>query len=125
MITTRSAGPRYCTTFSDGKHEGCCDTTPDKGGGADGFRPHDLLEAALASCLNISVRMFSEKHGIPLSGVTTTVTLNREMPEESTFEYAVELEGTLTDAERRMLLDAASNCPVRRTLSKKLSFRPR
>ena len=38
------------------------DNTPDKGGKGAGFRPHELLEAALACCMNMSVRMYAESH---------------------------------------------------------------
>lgn len=52
-------------------------TTPDKGGGNQGFRPHELLEAALATCMNIHLRMYAANHGIELGEVTTKVTLDR------------------------------------------------
>src|SRR6266540_2895364 len=54
----------------------CADTTVDKGGGSAGFRPHDLLEAALASCLTMSLRMCAEKYDIPFSEIRTKVSLN-------------------------------------------------
>ncbi len=54
MIECRSDEARYKTIFTNGIHETCADTTADKGGGNAGFRPHDLMEAALASCLNMS-----------------------------------------------------------------------
>lgn len=50
MIETESRSEPYATRFSDGVQEALADTTADKGGGGAGFRPHDLLEAALATC---------------------------------------------------------------------------
>jgi putative redox protein len=40
------------------------DTTSGKGGYGDGFHPHELLEAALATCMNMTIRMYAQKHAI-------------------------------------------------------------
>jgi putative redox protein len=123
MIRTVSEQPPYKTRFTNGMDISFSDTTADKGGHGMGFRPHELLEAALASCLNMTLRMFAQEHSIPLSLVSTTVTLDRSRPDEVCFEYSVELSGDLSDAARQRLLEAARVCPVRRTLSKRLTFR--
>ncbi|HEX3104593.1 MAG TPA: OsmC family protein [Terriglobales bacterium] len=87
-----------------------------------GFRPHDLLEAALATCANISVRMYAADHGIPLRNVTTTVSLDKSHSDEVVFRYTVCLDGDLTEEHKDRLLQAVGACPVRRTLSRKISF---
>ena len=122
MICAKSDLTRYQTRFSDGKHEGVSDTTADKGGQHSGFRPHDLLEAALAACVNMTVRMYADNHGIPLRGVTTNVSLDRIHPDEVVFRYEVELDGELTEEQRNRLLQAAGACPIRKTLSKRIRF---
>lgn len=122
MIRATSDLARYVTRFSDGKHEGISDVTTDKGGAHSGFRPHDLLEAALASCVNMAVRMYADHHAIPLKGVTTKVSLERSHPEEVVFRYEVALEGELTPEQKSKLIHAAGACPVRQTLSKRISF---
>jgi putative redox protein len=122
MIHCTSEPSRYQTRFSDGAHHGISDTTADKGGSHSGFRPHDLLEAALATCVNMTVRMYADSHAIPLRTVATTVNLDRSHPDEVVFRYEVELDGDLTPEQRDKLSNAASACPVRRTLSKKLRF---
>jgi putative redox protein len=111
------------TEFSNGKTTSFSDTTLGKGGSGEGFRPHELLEAALASCMNMSLRMFAEKHSIPLASVITTVTLDRSSPNEVCFEYVVDLAGDLTEGDRRRLLEAVESCPVRHTLSREVVFR--
>lgn len=122
MIRAKSESTRYQTRFSDGEHEAISDTTADKGGAHSGFRPHDLLEAALATCVNMTVRMYADNHGIPLRGVTTSVSLDRTRPDEVVFRYEVEMDGELTAEQKASLLRAASACPVRRTLSKRIGF---
>ena len=64
MIRANSTPENYLTTVSNGEFTLPADTTADKGGGGQGFRPHDLLEAALASCMNMSLRMAAQKAGI-------------------------------------------------------------
>ena len=97
MITAKSERERYRTSFAGGKHRGFADATVEKGGGESGFRP--------------------------LAGVETKVSINRDKAGESVFEYSIELEGELTQKQRRELLKAAESCSVRQTLSRNISFR--
>ncbi len=124
MIKCSSAEANFETHFTDGKHQGVCDAPVEKGGGGAGFGPHELLEAGLAGCLNIWTRKYASEHQIPLAGITTEVSLNREVPGEAIFAYAIELHGPLTEAQRQELLLAAQSCPVHQTLSRKISFQP-
>jgi putative redox protein len=123
MVKATSESVWYQTQLTNGVHSIFSDTTRDKGGSESGFRPHDLLEAALASCMNITLRIYAEQHSIALSGVMTRVTLDRSNPEETIFEYEVELQGELSEQNRARLLDVAARCPVRKTLSKSVTFR--
>ncbi len=123
MIVSVSTKTPYATIFTDGKREAACDTTPDFGGSGSGFRAHDLLEAAFACCLNMTLRRYADKYQIPLSEAKVSVSLNRDDPEQTVFEYGVELQGDLTAAQRQKLMDLAALCPVKKTLSKHISFR--
>jgi putative redox protein len=123
MITTASSKPAYQVLFSNGVHRGTSDTTADKGGSNTGFRPHDLLEAAVGSCMNMWLQMYADQHQLPLQGVETTVALDRSDPEAVVFEYTIELTGNLTDDQHAKLLQIAETCPVRRTLSRKVLFK--
>lgn len=122
MIISESDKHRYLTKFSDGTHEGLADTIPEKGGGGCGFRPHNLLEAALASCINMTVRMYADEHRLPLEQVTTKVSLNRRTEGVAHFSYQVEIAGDLDAQQKARLLEVAAKCPVRKTLSRKIDF---
>lgn len=122
MIRAESDQPNYLTRWTDGVHTASADTTPDKGGSKLGFRPHDLLEAALATCTNITLRMAAEKHALPLQRADVQVTLDRSKPETAVFTYRIVLHGPLTEAQRAQLLRAAERCPVRQTLSRQIGF---
>jgi putative redox protein len=104
-------------------HEAYSDAKMEKGGGDAGFGPHALLEASVGCCVNIWLRMYADKNGIPLSGVTVMVQLNRRMPDQTIVEYAVKLKGSLTPRQRQELHQQVVTCPVSRTLLKRISFR--
>ena len=122
MITTESKEPRYLVQFTNGLQEAAADVLPIKGGQGAGFGPHELLEASLACCINMWIRMQADQLGIPVGATSVTVSLKRDHPQEATFDYTVKVEGKLSEDQRATLLKAADDCPVRRTLSKKLSF---
>ena len=86
MITATSSDVPYRTSFSNGDQTAFADNTVDKGGGGAGFRPHELLEAALASCVNMWLRMYADNHRLPLERVVTTVQVNRAKPAEPVFD---------------------------------------
>jgi putative redox protein len=122
MVYAISQSAPYQTRFSDGQHQGLADTTAGNGGQHSGFRPHDLLEAAVASCINMTVRMYADRHAIPLGSVTVKVSLDRGHAEEAVFRYEVDFDGELSPAQKDRLLHAAHACPVSRTLSKPIRF---
>ncbi len=122
MIATHSKEPRYLVQFTDGKHQAEADVPPIKGGQGAGIGPHELLEASLACCINMWIRMKADQLGIPVGAISVTVTLKREHPEQAIFQYAVKLQESLSQEHRATLMEAADNCPVRRTLLKKLFF---
>lgn len=123
MITATGRCIPFQTEFTNGTILSCADAATDKGGGGEGFRPHELLEAALASCLNMTIRMCAVQHSIPLTSVNTVVRLDRSAPEEVLFEYEISFAETMAEADRNLLMDAVRSCPVRNTLSKSIRFR--
>lgn len=110
------------TMVKNAKHELQADAPVTKGGGGAGFGAHELLEAALAVCLNMALRMHAAEHSIPLEDVATRVALRWPQPDTVCFEYAIDLIGPLTDDQRQQLEQVASTCPVRKTLSKRIEF---
>jgi len=68
------------------------------------------------------IRMQADQLGIPVGPIDVTVNLKRDHPEKAVYECTVKLDGSLSEEQRTLLLEAADNCPVRRTLLKKPSF---
>ena len=123
MITCVNKTNNYETLFTNGRHQAICDVPAAKGGGDTGFGPHELLEAGLAGCLNIWLRIYASNHRIPLAEITTEVSLHRDSPGLAVFEYGIKLSGDLTAEQRQELLQAAKSCPVHQTLSGQISFK--
>jgi putative redox protein len=123
MIRAENEEISYKTKFSNGEHSAFSDTTIDKGGSNSGFRPHELLEAAVASCMNMHIRMFAENHKMNISKVKTEVSLDKDGPECAIFEYKIEVDGKLTGLEKEKLMQIVRSCPVKKTLSKRIDFR--
>ncbi len=118
MITATCEMPPYRTPFTDGTRTAIADTSSVSGAKGDGFRPHDLLEAALATCVNMTVRIYAESHGIPLRSVTTRVMLARH-PDETVFRYDLD---DFTPEQREKLIYASNACPVKRSLALPIRF---
>jgi putative redox protein len=122
MIKCYSKESPFQADFTNGIHTGRIDAPKDKGGGAAGFTPFELFEGALGGCINIWLRIYAAKHAIPLAGIETEVTADRQTPGETIFTYALEFKGPITAEQRRELLQAAHSCPVHQALSGKISF---
>lgn len=120
MIACSSESDPWGCRFTNGQFEAAADTTPDAGGHGAGFRPHELLEASLATCLNVSVRMVATERGHDVEEVTTAVDLDRTS-DRTTFRYSVAIEG-VDGAAEAAIRDAVAECPVHETLSTSLEF---
>jgi putative redox protein len=122
VIRTQSLVQAYQTRVTNDRQMLAADAPVDKGGGAAGFGAHELLEAALAVCINMAVRMHADARTIPLESASTRVQLVRPNPETICFDFALELAGPLSDDQRAELRAAARTCPVRQTLSRRIEF---
>ena len=103
---------------------------PESAGGTDaGPTPYEYLLAALASCTAMTIRLYATRKSWPLESATVFVRQGHshekdcEMCETHTvgigvIEKRIELEGPLTDEQRKRLLEIADRCPIRQTLSR-------
>lgn len=124
MIRASSLDAAYQTAFTNGAYSAVADVPREKGGAGNGFGPHELLEAAFATCLTMTVQMYAAKHGLPLTGASCEVRIDRSVPGAVTLNYNLALDGPLTPEQRRQLHEAASRCPVARTLSGTIMLKP-
>ncbi len=122
MVTAIGQEDAYRTSVRSDTAEVVSNTIKDGKGATDGFRPHELLEAALAACMNITARMAADAAGVHPQDVTTTVRLKRDGEGPVTFDCELTFSGDASPEQRRRIVDAVAACPVRRTLSRPIRF---
>jgi putative redox protein len=79
MITAGNDATATRSKVSNGVHAIEADTKPPLGR-SEGLGPHELLEASLASCLAITLRMVAMERGIALKQLRVRVELDRTDP---------------------------------------------
>ena len=95
------------------------DEPVDVGGLGSGPNPYDLLAAALGSCKAMTMRLYADRKGWPLTRVQVSVRHQRaSLDARDRFDCTVEMEGPLDQAQRARLLEIADHCPVHKTLGR-------
>ena len=121
-VAAKVLSPRWQVRYTAGNHSAVADTHKQGVGGTAGLRPHELLEAALATCMTITVRMALAERGLPDDEVSVSVEVVRE-PAATTFRYELALP-TALEPEREFLRGRLEHSPVRTTLSQPIRFLP-
>jgi uncharacterized OsmC-like protein/alpha-beta hydrolase superfamily lysophospholipase len=107
-----------------GKHQLFADE-PDSFGGLDsGPSPFQLLAAALASCMTMTVRLYADQKNWTLKRIRAAVGHSRE-PESTPrdkFDVRLAFDGDLDAGQRARLVEIASKCPVHRALAEGARF---
>lgn len=93
------------------------DEPVDVGGLGSGPNPYDLLASALGACTAMTIRLYAERKGWPLSQVEVRV-LHANTGGRDRFAREVVLHGALDGERRARLLEIANRCPVHRTLER-------
>lgn len=117
----------YVTHITSRGHRLVADEPESAGGSDQGPDPYALLLAGLGACKAITMRMYADRKGWPLSGSQLELRHSRTHAEDCDGEAAsgrvdcievdLELLGRLSPEQRRRLLDIANRCPVHRTFS--------
>lgn len=122
MIVTRNQAEPYAVEFSDGKHTGLADAIAADGGREAGFKPFALLEASLATCVAITIRMYADRHEWDLPGLEVRVKLDQSRVDAPVLRYDIDFgSADLAPDIRERLLRVATACPVHKALSKPVS----
>lgn len=105
------------------------------GGTETGPTPYDYLAAALGACTAMTIRIYADRRGWPLEGVTVRLTHSRvhetdcelcasEKVGIDQLTRVIELSGDLTDEQRAGLHRIADRCPVGQTLTRGIRIVP-
>jgi putative redox protein len=111
----------YRTVVRAGPHLVVADEPTAAGGSDTGATPMELVGAALAGCISITLRMVAQRKGWPLEGIEAEVAVSKEQVEggrpRDRFDVQVRLLGPLDEKMRAELARIASRCPVHRVLA--------
>ena len=118
-VTAHIGTTNYQVQFDDGTHTWFADEPASLGGGDRGPSPFSLLLSSLGACTAITVRMFAEHRGWPLTGAKVHLEFNPEgSPTEGTdIRRKITLQGDLSPEQRERLLDVANKCPLHKVLT--------
>lgn len=124
MIEATALTAAWQVRFRAGDNEALADTLKNGTGGSAGMRPHELLEASLATCMTISARMALADLGLAHGESSVRVRVHLEREESATrFRYDLALDPAL-EPHRSAVMERIQRSPVRATLSKQLIFEP-
>ncbi|MDT7798933.1 MAG: putative redox protein [Actinomycetota bacterium] len=136
VVVTASGDGTYTQQVSTAGHTLLVDEPVSVGGADAGPNPYELLLASLGSCTAITLRMYADRKGIPLTGATIRLRHERIHAEDcekcetergmlSRITREIELAGDLDDDQRAKLMLIADKCPVHRTLSSEIVIETR
>ncbi|MGB5624693.1 MAG: OsmC family protein, partial [Woeseiaceae bacterium] len=134
VARTRLGGFR--TDVRLGEHRLVADEPRSVGGTNLGPTPYDLLSAALAACTSMTLRMYANHKNLALESATVRVEHDKVHAEDCVdcetsdgkideFRRTISLEGDLTEAQQKRMLEIADRCPVHRTLHAEIKVRSR
>jgi uncharacterized OsmC-like protein/alpha/beta superfamily hydrolase len=118
VVVEETGAGKYQVEVSVGTSHFFADEPTDVGGMASGPNPYDLISAALGACTAMTLRMYAERKGWPLSPVRVDVTHSKNaaaMPVD-TFSRVIHIDGELDESQKARLLEMAGHCPIHRTL---------
>ena len=119
-VTRDVAEPmRHTVHFADIDKEIVVDGSVAEGGNGDGPSPHDLYDAALASCKALTLVWYARRKAIPLTTVDVALERDASGERQGVYKLAVSLKlgGDLSEAQREELLAVAMKCPVHKLMT--------
>ncbi|MEM8710414.1 MAG: OsmC family protein, partial [Planctomycetota bacterium] len=121
-VVVEEIAPPYTNGVRTHRHQLTADEPKSLRGADLGPAPFELLQSALGACTSMTVRMYADRKGWPLTRVRVKLHHERvpqpDDPKSLTehFEVEVALEGDLDAEQRARLVEIAERCPVHRAL---------
>ncbi len=120
VVVTENGQGRYQQEVRLGQHSLIADEPVSAGGEDAGPAPFDFLMAGLGACTSMTLRMYAERKEWPLTGISVSLSHDRIEVDGMLRERitrTIDLNGSLSEAQRTRLLEIAGKCPVHRALS--------
>ncbi|MBX7481297.1 bifunctional alpha/beta hydrolase/OsmC family protein [Qipengyuania qiaonensis] len=133
-VVVKTGHGKFGTEVHTRTHHLIADEPRSYGGDDSGPTPYDLLTAALGTCTAMTMKMYADRKGWPLDGVTVQVTHERDHAGHCDHAKAmadgkriqalhrrIALHGESLDEEQRQrIVEIADKCPVHQTLEGEL-----
>ncbi len=127
-VEVTGAAPGLRQEVRAGGHRLVADEPVADGGADAGPTPYGLLLAALGACTGMTLRLYADRKGIPLTGTRVRLRHSRDHRvdcEQCTesgarierIDRQLELLGPLSEEQRARMVAIADRCPVHRTLT--------
>jgi len=126
-FTATATGSRGSLEFDvdvNGRHEMVTDEPVSLGGTDLGPAPHELLPAAIASCVAVTMSMYARRKGWDLGDLAVDVDYDNEATPRRV-EVVLHLSDQLSAEQRERLERVAASCPLRRSLEAGFVFAER
>ncbi|MBK9261630.1 MAG: OsmC family protein [Polyangiaceae bacterium] len=120
-VTVRTGEGKFQQFVLAGPHRSLADEPHDLGGDDTGPSPFDHVFAGLGACTSMTVKMYADRKGWPLSAVEVTVS-GEKQGDGYHLKRSVKLVGELSDEQRERLLEIANKCPVHKMLTGKIEI---
>ena len=115
MTKASIASTNYQVQLENGRHKFSADEPKELGGADTAPAPDELLEASLASCTAITLRMYADRKGWMIPTIEVSVSLER-IEGKTVFTRQITIQGEVAEEQRQRLLQIAKACPVSKTL---------
>ena len=113
VVAQATGGGEFQIQIDTGEHDFLMDEPVSYGGLSTGPNPFDLLEAALAGCTLMTLRLYAKRKGWPIDDIRVHVTHRKGTADQrDRFERELEFGKGLTDEQRDRLIEIAQRCPV-------------
>ena len=129
QVVTRTTD-RYTTEIMTDEHAMLADEPLDIGGDDLGPSPYELLSASLGACTGMTLRMYADRKKWPLKEVRVHLQHQKihakdcedEKQKIDQIERVIEIEGDLSEDQRKRILEIANKCPVHKTLHSRVKI---
>lgn len=115
MTSATIGATTYHLELTNGRHTFGADEPVSVGGTDLAPAPDELLEASLASCAAITLRMYANRKNWQVDQVTVSVSLQRENG-TTVFTETIHITGSIGPEEKQRLVQIARACPVSKSL---------
>jgi putative redox protein len=123
VVVRENGQGRYQQEVLAGQHRLIADEPVEVGGADAGPAPFDLLMSALGACTSMTLRMYAERKGLNLRGISVELIHDKvevDGVKRERIVRSISLDGELSAEERERLLEIANKCPVHRALGQPL-----